>query len=86
MQNKRFIAGALCPQCQQRDKIFTYQQDSKKWRACASCDFIEPFDDTAFAGSREIPTRVNQNKPGEQPLAHEVAYEPVKLIDPKNDS
>jgi Zn ribbon nucleic-acid-binding protein len=29
MQNKRFIAGALCPACKQLDKIFTYSSSMK---------------------------------------------------------
>ena len=88
MRNKRFIAGATCPRCQQVDKIFTYEDDQDKWRACANCDFVEAFSATSAAGAQapaELPTRVNQNRPGEQPLAHETPYEPVKLIDPAKD-
>ena len=90
MRNKRFIAGATCPQCKLLDKIFVYLDSDDagqdiKWRACASCDFSEPFDADAVSPPAEILTRVNQNRVGEQPLAHEVAVEAVKLIDPKNN-
>lgn len=84
MQNKRFIAGATCPQCKLQDKIFVYLENQKKWRACAACDFQEQFDDLALAQQAEIPTRVNQNRLGEAPLAHEVAVEAVKFIDPQS--
>ncbi len=88
MRNKRFIAGATCPRCQQVDKIFTYEDDQDKWRACANCDFVEAFGASSVAATQtptELPTRVNQNRSGEQTLAHETPYEPVKLIDPEND-
>mgnify|MGYP001203581627 FL=1 len=84
MQNKRFIAGAVCPQCKQADKIFVYlNDDDKKWRACISCGFEESLEQATAPPQEEIATRVNQNRLGEQPLAHEVAVEAVKLIDPK---
>lgn len=81
MQNKRFIAGATCPKCQAMDKIFTYDDHGGKWRACVSCGFKEAFVEQPVA--EELTTRVNQNKPGEKPLAHEVPVESVKLIDPE---
>ena len=84
MRNKRFIAGAVCPQCKQADKIFVYfNDDDKKWRACVSCGFEESLEQATAPQQEEIATRVNQNRLGEQPLAHEVAVEAVKLIDPK---
>tara|TARA_B100000768_G_C11200432_1_gene341516 strand:+ start:348 stop:602 length:255 start_codon:yes stop_codon:yes gene_type:complete len=83
MQKKRFIAGAICPQCRKRDKVFVYYEADEKWRACSSCDFNEPFDQSDNGQPEEIATRVNQSRLGEQPLAHEVAVEVVKLIDPK---
>ena len=89
MRNKRFIAGAVCPKCKLADKIFTYLKDvdannkDDQWRACASCDFEESLAASIASQQEEIPTRVNQNRLGEQPLAHEVAVEAVKFIDPK---
>ena len=86
MHKKRFIADALCPKCKQRDKIFIYFKADEKWRACNRCDFNEPFDQSDTGRPEEIATRVNQNRLGEKPLAHEVAVEAVKLIDPKKRS
>lgn len=83
MKNKRFIAGATCPQCQQLDKIYTYRDEADKaWRACVNCGFSESID--SVASPSELPTRVNQNRLGEKPLAHETPIEAVKLIDPKH--
>ena len=31
---RRFIAGAVCPECQQMDKIVTYQQDGEDVAEC----------------------------------------------------
>jgi len=83
MRNKRFIAGAVCPSCKGQDKLFTFEEDDQKWRACAVCDFREAFEEFAkSSGLQELPTRVNQNKLGETPLAHETTVEVVKLLDP----
>ena len=79
MQNKRFIAGATCPKCGAMDKIFTYDDEGSKWLACVACGFKEAFLEQPV--TEELATRVNQNKLGEKPLAHEVPVESVKLID-----
>ena len=34
---KMFIAGAVCPQCQQVDKIFVYQEAGEDVAECKSC-------------------------------------------------
>ena len=59
MKNKRFIAGAQCPSCKEIDKIYTYEQEDRKFRACSRCDFSEAlqFD----APPRELGTRVNRS-------------------------
>ena len=85
MHNKRFIAGARCPQCTALDKIFTYSEAGKKWRACAQCSFVESFDEGIVGRQRvspeELPTRVNQQRVGEATLAHETPAEAVVLVD-----
>ena len=40
-QQKRFIAGAICPRCAQLDKLFVYRIDARSFRECVDCDFIE---------------------------------------------
>lgn len=56
---RRFIAGAVCPQCSQVDKILMYHDSEKKYRECVSCGFKDEmlFDPPA----REIDTRVNKS-------------------------
>ena len=66
MKNKRFIAGAQCPKCSEQDKIFTYEKEGKKYRACTCCDFDE---EMRFESHRkELQTRVNKidESPGQK--------------------
>ncbi len=38
---KRFIAGAVCPQCGLQDKIVMYDEGHSSYRECVSCGFRE---------------------------------------------
>ncbi len=59
MKNKRFIAGAQCPSCKEIDKIYTYEEEDRKLRACSRCDFSETLQfDTS---PQELGTRVNRS-------------------------
>lgn len=79
---KRFIAGAVCPRCAQMDKIVMYRvSETEQKRECVRCGFSEVMPDEP-AAAREPPTRVNQPRPGEKPLAHEDEVSVVKIIDP----
>lgn len=55
---KRFIAGAVCPQCQELDRIVVYTQDDSEYRECVSCGFQEKL--VFKQHQRELDTRVNQ--------------------------
>ncbi|WP_461520275.1 YheV family putative zinc ribbon protein [Porticoccus sp.] len=74
-KERRFIAGAVCPRCNQMDKIVVFTEDDKDYRACVSCDFKEQM----FLQStpRELETRVNRTAEEKQ-----AEVQPVKLIDP----
>lgn len=70
MKNKRFIAGAVCPKCAEMDKVYTYELQGKKFRACTRCDFNE---EMRFEQSRqELSTRVN--------FSAKTEAEPVTLL------
>lgn len=58
MKNKRFIAGANCPKCSEQDKIYTYEDEGKKYRACTRCDFNEEM--RFESNKKELDTRVNK--------------------------
>ena len=83
---KRFIAGAVCPDCDSTDRIvveyaevhLTSRELSR--RRCVECGFADPFGD---AGSVEAGTgAIPRGKP-ERPRVTEVVANPVKIIDPK---
>lgn len=75
MKNKRFIAGAQCPSCKEFDKVFTYENDDKKFRACVRCDFREEL--RFVASSAEVGTRVNRTLD-----EREKEVQTVRLMDP----
>ncbi len=72
-QHKRFIAGALCPQCQAMDKIFIYRAGDKNVRECVSCGFRETQAFETF--SRAPETRVTKDHGLNEPRA-------LRLLDP----
>lgn len=81
---KRFIAGAVCPRCSEMDKLTMYiDETGLQVRECVSCGFNDSMDNNEQP--EELPTRVNQPRVGEQPLAHEDEVSIVQLIDPKAD-
>lgn len=82
MEKKRFIAAATCPACGAVDTVFTFRQNAQQWRGCAACNMREAFDETP-AAAEELPTRVNQPKPGEPVLPHETPVDKVRIIDPR---
>ncbi len=78
---RRFIAGATCPECKQMDKLVMFEDEEKRrFRECVACGFKEELIEENL--QKEIPTRVNQPKLGEKPLAHEDEVQVVNLIDP----
>ena len=86
MLKRRFIAGAVCPACEQMDKIVMYDDDNGiRWRECVACGFKDQLEDlNSKAGSpEELKTRVNQPRLGDKPLAHETPVEVIAIFDPK---
>ncbi len=75
MQRKRFIAGAVCPNCKEMDKMVVYLDTDV--RACIACGFSEARP-TADA-KPELPTRVN--RPSARRV--ETPVEVVHLVDPR---
>ena len=48
-KRKRFIAGAVCPQCNLADKIYLLGEDAESVRCCNHCGFEERLADVAAA-------------------------------------
>lgn len=81
MLKRRFIAGAVCPACEQMDKVVMFDDDDgKRWRECVSCGFKDLLIEQP---QEELGTRVNQPRPGEEVLPHETEVEVVSILDPK---
>ncbi|MGQ9424838.1 YheV family putative zinc ribbon protein [Gilvimarinus sp. F26214L] len=73
---RRFIAGAVCPRCNEMDTIVMFRRDGREHRECVSCDFREQarFDQP----QKELPTRVN--RPDPEP---EADIQVVRILDPE---
>ena len=83
MLKRRFIAGAQCPKCEQLDKVVMYDaEDGKRYRECVSCGFKDELIEQDNS-PKELDTRVNQNRLGEEKLPHETEVQVVNLLDPK---
>lgn len=72
---RRFIAGAICPQCKAMDKIVLHKHGDQQQRECVACGFKDELQDLGAAP--ELATRVTPQKHS----ADEVQR--VTLIDPK---
>lgn len=62
-QQRRFIAGAVCPKCAEMDRLVTYTNDEGSFRECVSCDYVDKQEDQVEGDVLE--TRVNQLTPME---------------------
>jgi uncharacterized protein len=57
---KRFIAGAVCPACSERDRIKMWDVDGVPHRECVSCGYSDTLNAQGQSVPRELGTRVNQ--------------------------
>lgn len=60
MNKRRFIAGAICPQCKELDKIVVYKEEGVDVRECVRCDYKET--QRFESGPNEPTTRVNKSR------------------------
>jgi uncharacterized protein len=58
-RSRRFVAGAVCPQCRAVDRIVIEAEAEGVWRRCVTCGFTEaqpggaaPLPATRFSGER----------------------------------
>lgn len=58
---KRFIAGAVCPRCNEMDKIRAWRDDEveTQFRECVNCGYEDKQSTKVEAQSPELVTRVN---------------------------
>jgi len=55
---KRFIAGAVCPKCQQMDKIVVYAIANKKFAECVRCGYKQEAEDEKAEKPKQEPKKV----------------------------
>ncbi|MCV6587701.1 MAG: YheV family putative metal-binding protein [Marinobacterium sp.] len=60
---KRFIAGAVCPRCNQMDTLRMYRDDEREYRECVKCDFTDAMRLDGQPEAEELETRVNRTTP-----------------------
>lgn len=78
---RRFIAGAVCPACNEMDKIVMYDDElGQRIRECVRCGYQAALDENG--NPTELTTRVNQPRVGEKPLPHEDEVALVRVLDP----
>jgi hypothetical protein len=70
---RRFIAGAVCPQCRQIDRIVVEATDGGRRRRCVDCGHTETL---VEAQTPEPPTRLTSRANVATPV------EPVRLLTP----
>ncbi|VUD64179.1 hypothetical protein TDB9533_03261 [Thalassocella blandensis] len=78
---KRFIAGAVCPQCQEMDRIVMYREDNDEYRECVSCGFKEK--QVFKQHQRELDTRVNQTEESVRAETQVLNFPPINNADKK---
>jgi len=82
---KRFIAGAVCPQCSELDRIVVeFARDSSSEeelnrRRCVACGFVDEFSSVDGAPARGVP----KGRP-ERPASEDVDSVKVRILDPKD--
>lgn len=78
-EQRRFIAGAVCPRCEMVDRLVAFHRDGRDHRECVACGFCE-----AGAGT-PVPTPP-ATRPQRAIQQEQARPEPVRLIDPQRPS
>lgn len=56
---RRFIAGAVCPACNEPDKLMMWSEDSVPHRECVACGYSDTLNEQGLSVPKELGTRVN---------------------------
>jgi hypothetical protein len=57
---KRFIAGAVCPACEEMDRVQMWDVDGVPHRECVACGYADTLNEQGQSVPLELGTRVNQ--------------------------
>lgn len=79
MSPRRFIAGAVCPECGEMDRLVVEPRPSGEHRRCVNCGFT---DERPVSGASPPKTRLDGGlkRPAEDP---DTPSDPVRIIDPR---
>ncbi len=77
-KTRRFIAGAICPQCKAMDKIVLHRNGGQQQRECVACGFTDDLQELGAAP--ELATRVTPQSNAAD------AVQTVTLIDLNKDN
>ncbi|MEZ5558563.1 MAG: YheV family putative metal-binding protein [Pseudomonadales bacterium] len=72
---RRFIAGAICPNCRAQDRIVVEQGAAGAQRRCVSCGYV----DTLVTAPSAPTSRLERPRAGAETEQKPV---PVRLLDP----
>lgn len=80
----RFIAGAVCPQCREIDRIVVRDTGAGLEQACIACGFSQPAPQATQKGQKAIDGLVPRGKPERRSVADNasIGSQPVRFIDP----
>jgi uncharacterized metal-binding protein (TIGR02443 family) len=94
---ERFIAGAVCPQCREVDRIVVRVTGGVREQACIACGYVQPDTDSEASASSSGGSGDSGARPGRQVLIprgkHErapaadsasIPSQPVRFIDPQS--
>lgn len=74
-EQRRFIAGAVCPRCEMADRMVVFHRDGRDHRECVACGFSE------FWSGATVPTPP-ATRPQRAIQQEQAPLEAVRLIDP----
>lgn len=75
-QKKRFIAGAVCPECGEMDSIRVFQENGWEYQECIRCEYKDQLNLDGTDAITELETRVNQELQSEQ----EAGIQPLLFV------
>ena len=73
-KSSRFIAGAVCPKCNEVDRIVVKEEEDRSYRLCVSCGFTDDKPDTT------TPYAVLKGRL-EKPLLNKIQSKKLNIID-----
>ena len=70
MNKRRFIAGAVCPQCKEMDKIVLYKEEDTEVQECVRCDYkqVQRFRSSPTEPATRVSKTRSERAAEEQPV------------------